>query len=118
MLKITEVAVSEVGHRAAIGADEVMVMFQGSPHQVAATVAPGVHLTDKPQLGKDVKGAIDGDQTDAWALLTNPIVYLSRGEVVVVEDYGIEYRAPLRGKLVPPASENTRYLLLCEGHND
>jgi len=93
-------------------------MFLGTPHQVAATVAPGVHLTDEPQLGKDVKGAVDGDQTDARALLTNPSVYLSRGEVVTVEDYGIEYRTPLRGKLVPPAPEDTRYLLFCEGHDD
>jgi hypothetical protein len=95
-----------------------MVMFQGTPHQVAATVAPGVHLTDKAELGKDVKGAIDGNQTDARALLTDFIMYLSRGEVVAVEGYGVEYRAPLRGQLVPLAPENARYLLLCERHDN
>ena len=93
-------------------------MFQGTPHQVAATVAPGVHLTDKAELGKDVKSAIDGDQTDARALLSNLIVYLSRGEVVTVEGYGVQHRAPLRGQLVPLAPEDTRYLLLCERHDN
>jgi len=42
-----EVAIREIDHFTAAGADEVMVVLGRPTHKVAAAVSPGVHLADK-----------------------------------------------------------------------
>ena len=44
LLQLAEVAVGKVGHHAAVGANEMVVVLPGSPHQIAPAVSSGVHL--------------------------------------------------------------------------
>jgi hypothetical protein len=52
LLQLAEVAIGEVGHYAAVGANEMVVVLPGSPHQIAPAVSAGVHLADKTEFGQ------------------------------------------------------------------
>ncbi len=100
LLKAAEIAASEVGHCAAVGADEVMMVLVRSSHQVAPAVAAGVNLTDEIQPGKYVERAVYGNESDAGVLLTQPFVYLGRRKMVAVDGDRPYHCAPLRSQLV------------------
>ena len=105
LLKAAEVAVSEVGYCAAVGADEVMMVLVRSSHQVAPAVAAGVNLTDETEPGKYVQRAVHGNESDAGVLLTHPVVYHGRRKMVVADGDRPYHCAPLRSQLVAVAPQ-------------
>ena len=116
MLQLLEVTISKVSHCATPGADEVVMVLLGPSQQITAAIAAGVHLTDEPEPVKYIKGTVYGYQPDAGMFLTNLIVYIGRGKVVMAEGDCIQHRAPLRGELVAMLSEDGCYFLLCKYH--
>ena len=82
MLQVIQFAVSESKNRATIGADQMIMMLLG-PNYIATAAISGVYGTDKFKLGKYIQGAIDGDQSNAGVLLMNPVIHLSRSEMLL-----------------------------------
>ena len=70
------------------------------PYQVAAAVAPGVHLADETEVAKHLQGAIDRHQSNARMFDAHPLVYLRRGEVADASEDDLEHRPALRGEAV------------------
>ncbi len=60
-----------------------MVVFLRPPQYKASTVTSRVDLTGKPEVGKYIKRAIDGDQPDVGVFLTHFIVDSCWREVVM-----------------------------------
>src|SRR4030067_1092239 len=79
--QLSEVAIGKINNLTAVGADEVMVMFRGAAHQVAAATAAGMRFTDKTKLREDFNGAIDSYQADARMLFTHPFMNCGGGAV-------------------------------------
>ena len=116
MLQLIEVTIGKVSHCATPGADEVVVVLLRPPQQITPAVAAGVHLTDESELVKYIKSTVYGYQPNAGVLVTNLIVYIGWGKVVMAEGDCIQHRAPLRGELVALLSEDGCYFLLCKYH--
>ena len=93
-----------------------MVVFSRPSQQITPAVAAGVHLTDEPELVEYIKSTVYSDQPDAGVLVTNLIVYIGWGKVVMAEGDCIQHRAPLRGELVALLSEDGCYFLLSKYH--
>ena len=87
-----------------VGANKVMVVLRRPPHQVAPAASSRVHFTDKPEPGQYLQGAVYGNQPDAGVLLTYPVIYRRRSQVLISMHNGTDYAAALRRNLiiVPP----------------
>jgi hypothetical protein len=95
-----KVTIGKVDHRTALRANQVMVVPNWLPHEVAPAIAPGVHLTDELQLIEYRQGTIDSNQSDTKVFLANSIIYRRRGKVVrTYRDYP-HHCPPLRGEPV------------------
>ena len=77
-----KVTIGKVDHRTAFRANQVMVVPNRLPHEIAPTTAPGMHLTDEPQLSEYRQGTIDSNQPDTRRFLANSIIYRRRGKAV------------------------------------
>ena len=82
MLQFIQAAISEGNNRATIGADQMIVVLLG-PDYIATAAISGVYGTNKSKLGKNLQGAVDGDQSNAGVLLMHPFVYLSRSKMLL-----------------------------------
>jgi len=102
LFQLVEVAIAEIHHLAAIGADEVVMVLLRPAQQVAAAIAAGVHLTYQADVGQHLQGAVDGDQAYVRALLPGTLVKLGRGEVILGIGDGFKHRAALGGDLITP----------------
>ena len=100
MLQWSQIAIGEINNSAAAGANQVMMVFYRSSHEVASAAAPGVDLADKAQPGKQVKGAVDGYQPNAGVFLMYPLVYCRRGEMVLGRGDCLYHHPALWGKFV------------------
>ncbi len=77
---------------------------------MAAT--PGVQLADKPQLGQDIQGAVDGYQPNMRLVLMHLLIYGGRGKVVWTGGYYLYHRPALGGELIAMSSQYSGYLFL------
>jgi len=116
LLQLTEVAISEVHHSAAIRANQMVVVLRRSSHQIASAVASCMHLTDKSEVGKDIERAVYSDQPDTGVLFMNLLVYGSRGEMVMAERDCIQHSPPLRRDFIAVMSQYGCYFVLCKCH--
>jgi len=57
-------------------------------------------LTDKLELSENSKGAINGDEPNAWVFPMHLFIYSGRGKVVATEDNCIQNRSPLPSELI------------------
>jgi hypothetical protein len=95
-----KVTIGKVDHRTTFRANQVMVVPNWLPHEIAPATAPGMHLTDETQLSEYRQGTIDSNQPDARVFLANPMTYRRRGKVVrAYRDYPQDC-PPLRGEPV------------------
>ena len=94
----------------------MVVVLLRPPQQITPAVAAGVHLTDESELVKYTKGTVYSYQPNAGVLVTNLIVYIGWGKVVMAEGDCIQHRAPLWGELVALLPEDSCYFLLCKYH--
>ena len=115
-LQNAKVAVREIDHYAAVGADEVMVMLPRPPHQIAPAAAPSVDFAGQSKFGEYLEDAVYRDKSNSRILPSHPIIYRSGGEVVVASGDGPHYCASLRGEPVALSPEYGNDLLLCEFH--
>lgn len=101
-LELVEVTIGEIDDGAAVGANQVVMVYRRPPHQVAATAAAHVHFTDKTELRKYFEGTIDGNQSDARMAPRYSFMYPGRGQVLVAGSNGVQYGEPLRSYFITP----------------
>lgn len=104
-LQPAEVAIGEIDNCAAVGADQVMVMFVRSPHDVAAAASAGMHFTDEPELYEYLERAVNRHQPDAGVLAFYPFVYRGRRQVLMTFQDGFNDFPALRGYFVAVLAE-------------
>ncbi len=63
-LCFNEAAISEIYYLAALGADEMVVMFGRSSHHVATAAIPCMDLAHEIKITQKLKRAIDSNPTD------------------------------------------------------
>ncbi len=101
MLKLTEVTINKVHYLSAFRANQMMMMFRGSPQQIAAATTFSMNLADKSNLSEHIECAVDSDPSDAGILLVHLFIYRRRREMLMTEGDGVYYLAPLWGELIP-----------------
>jgi len=106
-----KVTIGKVNYLTATGAYQVVVVSHRPPEQIAATVVPGMHLTDKPQLGKQLQSAINSDQPDARVLLMHPLIYGGWCKVVMTMGDYTQHSLPLGSNFIAPLPQNRDYFL-------
>jgi hypothetical protein len=58
-LNISKVAVGELDDLVTLRAYQVVMVFYCSPNEITSTIACGIDLTDKSQIGKDIQCAVN-----------------------------------------------------------
>lgn len=99
-LNLSQVIASKADHRAATGADQVMLMPQWLGGVATAVVFLAMDFMDKPKRGKYLQGAVDGNQPNVGISLTHPLVHGSRGKMPPTANDDAQHGAPLGCKLI------------------
>ena len=100
LFQLLKVTISKVNHRTAFRANQVMMVPDLLPHEIAPATAPGMHLADEPQFSQYRQGTVDGNQPDSRIFPTHPVMYRCRGKVARAFGDHLEHRPTLRGKPV------------------
>jgi hypothetical protein len=93
-----KVTIGKIDNRTAFRTNQMMVVPNRLPHEIAPTTAPGVHLTEEPQFSEYRQGTIYSNQSDTRIFSANSIIYRRRGKMVRAYcDYSQD-SPPLRGE--------------------
>lgn len=113
-LQRLKVATGKVQHRAAIRADEVVMVTWRPAQKIAPGVAFGMDFTNESEAGKHFKCAVNCYKRDAGVSTARLFEYFSRGEVRVAPGDYLDEMTACRGELVPLLSQDVGYPLFCE----
>jgi hypothetical protein len=75
-----------------------------------------MHPTDKPELIKDFKGAVNSYQTDVRMVFMYLLIYLSGGKVIVAAGDDIKHRSPLWSEFITMLTQYIGYPLRSRLH--
>jgi len=70
------------------------------PDYITMTIIARVYFTDKPELSKYLKKAINSNQSDARAFWLHLFIYIGWGKMFLAGANYFKYSSPLRGKLI------------------
>ncbi len=116
LLQFIEIAGGKINNPATARADKVVMVLNGPPHQITPAVATHVYLADKTEINQQVKHAVNGHLPDLGVLKSYPVIYGSRGKMVMaLRDY-FQYGTTLRSKSVSVLPHYAGYFVGGEFH--
>jgi len=105
----------EINDLPAAGANQVMVVAWGT-NCVAVAATASMEFTDKSQLGKYLKGAVDGYKPNIGVVLTHLLIYCSRSKMVPGGGNCPYHYPSLRGELIAMLLQCSCYFSLRKPH--
>lgn len=115
LLQFVKIVTGEVNNYTAVGTNQMVVMLWGT-NCIASAVTSGMQLTDEPQFGKHLKGAVNSYQTNTGVNLAYLLIYGSWSKVVLSGGDYLYHRSSLRGEFIAMLSQCSYYFSLCKPH--
>ena len=114
-LQVPEVVAGEINNCAAAGTNQMMVVL-GSTDCIAMANALAVQLTDEPQFGKNIKGAVNSYQPYIRVALTHLLMYGSWRKVALTGSDYLYHCLSLGGELIAMLPQGSDYFSLSKPH--
>jgi hypothetical protein len=80
----------------------MVMVFPGTPQQIAAAVPANMHLADQFEFRQDFQRPVDSYQSNGRIIPGYHFVYFRGGQVFLNAGDCFDYPAALRGQLVTP----------------
>jgi hypothetical protein len=109
--QFTQVAIGKINNLAAVGTNQMVVMFGRSAYQVAPAISPGVHFADETKFRKRFQSAVNRHQPDAGVLTAYPLVYGRWSQVLSTFNNAFDDSSPLRSNFITVLSQRAFNLL-------